>query len=246
LAGVTQWGFIISAKGQRSLYYQHLINLMLLQVSLKRKRDPHNRRKDRLSEAVLARLQRSMTEADQCVVYYCRRTAYSYFLGSNLAPIPANLMQMGTDAIMDVDLSEDVLSDLDDPLPKKPRTEADQRRWDKKKAKRATFLPNGDVSPYKLKSLDAEAESMVRKAEVNCSQFLSLFLLPTQINSHMTAIFPTFNFLEVAKHGARKRPPYPKTIITWNDNNARMAKSGDLYKLVIYLPRGIPASNVVN
>lgn len=81
-----------------------------------------------------------------------------------------NALIFGPENLGDDELS----SDPDEPSSKKIRTDATKRRHQKKKQKqmrnRAVFLPNGDVSPYKLRSLDREVEGLVRKAEVNCGE----------------------------------------------------------------------------
>jgi hypothetical protein len=163
-------------------------------------------------------------------------------------------MQEATDVLaMGIDpYDEDELTDLSDPddhIPKKSLTESGQRRLNKKKEakklKKATFLPNGDVSPEKLKRIEKEIQPMINEAEINSSNYSKFFFSFYIELICMPATF-AFNFKQVAKYGKRKLPPCPKTIVTWDDNVPRMAWSTDNYKMAFYLPHANPAGSVVS
>lgn len=163
-------------------------------------------------------------------------------------------MQEVTDVLLGIDpYDEDELTDLsddsDDHTPKKALTESGQRRLNKKKEakkfKKATFLPNGDVSFEKLKRIEKEIRPMINEARINSSNY-SKFLSSFYIRLICMPAKFAFNFKQVAKYGKKKLPPCPETIVTWNDNVPRMAWSTDNYKMAFYLPHANPAGSVVS
>ena len=110
-----------------------------------------------------------------------------------------------------------------EPASKKPRTAAQGKRKEKKKMRKKDAKQR-----RKLSALDKQAESAVRTAQANAM------------------VFHDFNFRRCAEYGESEWPTPPTTLITWDDEIPRLAKSGDHFDLAYYLPSDVSAANVVS